>query len=138
MKRISLIVAALLFGTAVSRGADALEWHVATSNPPGALYHLIWKGSKDQDLQAIVRYPAHYSVPMHQHSYDETLYVLRGRIKVRTESSEQVLRSGDSIVLPAGQSHAIDVIGWRRADAIISLFQSEDGVFPTLDGLFGG
>jgi len=63
-------------------------------------------GAKHLDL-GTVKIPPHKSTPMHVRTFDEAIYMLRGRGVTKLESGEEyVLETSDCILIPAGTMHA--------------------------------
>ena len=94
------------------RGASELDWKPSTNLPPGAEYHLVREDPTTRGIQVIVKFPAKYSVPPHSHGADETLVVLRGKLRVHAGTSDRVLGPSDYAVLPAGVEHELAVKGF--------------------------
>ena len=49
--------------------------------------------------------------PLHHHTYEEAIYILEGEGRVWTESGDAAFRTGSSIYLPRGVSHALENTG---------------------------
>jgi quercetin dioxygenase-like cupin family protein len=50
-------------------------------------------------------------IPLHEHAYEETLYVLKGRIKVETESEKALLKPGQYVYLGPNEPHKVANVG---------------------------
>jgi quercetin dioxygenase-like cupin family protein len=53
----------------------------------------------------VVRFAAGARNVLHTHTFDQVLYVTDGEGIVATEQQEQVVRTGDVAVIPAGERH---------------------------------
>lgn len=91
------------------------DWRPPSNLPPGAEYILISEDAATHGIQALVRFPAGFSLPAHAHSCTETLVVVSGKLEVTAAGEKRVLRAGDFAVLPAGAEHSLRAAGWRRA-----------------------
>ncbi|HJQ25319.1 MAG TPA: cupin domain-containing protein [Blastocatellia bacterium] len=49
--------------------------------------------------------------PLHHHTYEEAIYILEGEGRVWTQSGDAAFRTGSSIYLPRGVSHALENTG---------------------------
>ena len=62
------------------------------------------------------------SIPAHVHSYEESMYVLRGEVVVQTPGEAVLLGSGDYGLIPVGVPHSLRNVGgletsWARMSA---------------------
>src|ERR1700757_4359265 len=64
----------------VVKAPSDIDFHASGSLPPGAEYHLIYEEPKTHGVELIVRMPRGYTLPAHRHTYDETMYVIKGKI----------------------------------------------------------
>ena len=130
MKRTTLLLSTLalipLFGRAADSPAPApivmsagdIDWHASGSLPPGAEYHLIYEDSKTHAVQTIARMPRGYFLPLHRHSADETIYVLKGRLILDFGSRTETVAIGGYAVIPAGTPFSMKVEGFGGAQFI--------------------
>ncbi|MBI4422505.1 MAG: cupin domain-containing protein [Elusimicrobia bacterium] len=98
--------------------AGQLDWKPSTNLPVGAEYHLIREDPVTHGIEALVRFPSGYSIPSHSHDAEETLVVLRGKIRVKAGAEDRVLSPGDYVVLPKGVPHELQVKGLRSAELL--------------------
>lgn len=102
------------------KSASEMDWKPSTNLPPGAEYHLVREDPATHGIQAVVKFPSGYAIPPHAHESDETLVVLRGRLRVRAGLVEKTLGASDYALLPAGVEHEIAVKGWGAAWALVT------------------
>ncbi len=127
MKTLSLTLAALALLPPFARAADApapapvvmssgdVDWHASGSLPPGAEYHLIYEDPKTHAVQTIARMPNGYVLPLHRHSADETLFVLKGRVILGFGSRTETVKPGGYAVIPAGTAFTMKIEGFGGA-----------------------
>jgi len=77
------------------KAASEMDWKPSTNLPPGAEYHLIREDPVTRGIQAVVKFPSGYSIPPHAHESDETLVVLKGKLRVRVGTVEKTLSHSD-------------------------------------------
>jgi quercetin dioxygenase-like cupin family protein len=130
MKRTSLLICALALVPPFGRAADAsapapvvkasgdIDFHASGSLPPGTEYHLIYEEPKTHAVELIVRMPKGYVLPAHRHTYDETMYVLKGKLVLSFGARTQTLGAGGYAVIPAGTVFAMKVAGFGGAQFI--------------------
>jgi quercetin dioxygenase-like cupin family protein len=125
-----VVLAVLAFVTTAPRAADApapapvvkaagdIDFHASGSLPPGAEYHLIYEEPKTHAVELIVRMPKGYSLPAHRHTYDETMYVLKGKLVLGFGDRTQTVAAGGYAVVPAGTAFTMKVEGFGGAQFI--------------------
>jgi quercetin dioxygenase-like cupin family protein len=57
-----------------------------------------------------IHYPAGVSTPLHSHTHESVIYVLRGKLKGTIEEQEFVLSPGDVCRHPRGVMHAVEAL----------------------------
>lgn len=121
----SLLLVAALGWTAESgapspvvKSSGEIDFHASGSLPPGAEYHLIYEDPKTHAVQTIVRMPRGYALPPHSHSFDETMYVVKGKLVLDLGGKESTLGVGSYAVLPAGTVFAMKAAGFGGAEFI--------------------
>lgn len=122
MKHASLMSVALalvsLFGWAadapapIVKPAGDIDFHASGSLPPGAEYHLIYEEPKTHAVELIVRMPKGYSLPAHRHTFDETMYVLKGKLVLGFGARTQTVGTGGYAMIPAGTVFTMKVEGF--------------------------
>ena len=125
-----LPVAAIALASALSWGADApapvvksagdIDWHASGSLPPGAEYHLIYEEPKTHAVELVVRMPSGYVLPLHRHTYDETIYVLKGKLVLGFGAQTETVGVGGYAVVPAETPFTMKVSGFGEAQFIAS------------------
>ena len=128
MKRTALLLFALALVSPSSRAADApapivkapgdIDFHASGSLPPGAEYHLIYEEPNTHAVELIVRMPKGYALPAHRHTYDETMYVLKGKLVLGFGTRSQAVSAGGYAVIPAGTVFTMRVEGFGGAQFI--------------------
>lgn len=102
----------------VVKSAGELDWHASGSLPPGAEYHLIYEDPKTHAVQTVVRMPRGYELPLHRHSYDETIFVLKGKVVLGFGGAVKTVASGGYAVVPAGTDFTMKIEGFGGAQFI--------------------
>lgn len=102
------------------RRPSEFEWKPSTNLPPGTEYHLVREDPVTHGVQAIVKFPSGYSLPLHSHDADETLVVLKGKLRVKAGELEQVLSPPGYTALPAGVEHELAVKGFGACWLLIT------------------
>ena len=128
MIRASLTLFALALVSPFGQAADApapvvkasgdIDFHASGSLPPGAEYHLIYEEPKTHAVELLVRMPKGYALPAHRHTYDETMYVLKGRIVLGFGAQTQTVAAGGYAVIPAGTVFTMKIEGFGGAQFI--------------------
>jgi quercetin dioxygenase-like cupin family protein len=96
----------------VVRSAGELDWHASGDLPPGAEYHLMYEDPRTHAVQTLVRMPSGYELPLHSHSADETMLVLKGRLQLTLGGATKTISSGGYAMIPAGAAFALKAKGW--------------------------
>ncbi len=104
----------------IGRGRS-LDWTVPGNLPPGAEYHLIYEDPVTHGIEALVRFPSGYSTDAHQHSHDETMVVLRGKLVLVVAGKATTLRAGDYALIPAGTPHSFKAPGWGGCEMVMTV-----------------
>ena len=130
MKRTALLISALALSPTYSRAADApapivkasgdIDFHASGSLPPGAEYHLLYEEPATHAVELIVRMPKGYALPAHRHTYDETMYVIKGKLVLGFGARTQTVAAGGYAVIPAGTVFTMTVEGFGGAQFIAS------------------
>lgn len=131
MKQSPLLTAALalipLLGWAADTSAPApvvkasgdIDFHASGSLPPGAEYHLIYEEPTTHAVELIVRMPRGYSLPAHRHTYDESMYVIKGKLVLGFEGGRtETVGAGGYAVVPAGTIFTMKIEGFGGAQFI--------------------
>ena len=128
MKRTVLLLSSLALASVVCRAAEApapivkssgdIDFKASGSLPPGAEYHLIYEEPKTHAVELIVRMPKGYFLPAHRHTYDETMYVLKGKLILSFGGKEQTVGAGGYAVVPGGTVFTMKVAGFSGAQFI--------------------
>lgn len=134
MKQTTLLLFLLALAPAVVRAADAspsapapvvessgdIDFHASGDLPPGAEYHLIYEEPKTHGVELIVRMPKGYVLPPHRHTYDETMYVLKGKLVLDFGGRTETVRPGGYAVIPGGTAFSMKIEGFGGARFIAS------------------
>jgi quercetin dioxygenase-like cupin family protein len=100
-----------------------IDWKVSGTLPQGLATHdysLIYEDSATHGIQTLVRFSKGYALPPHQHSADETIVVLKGKLAVTVSGKTTVLGPGAYAVIPSGTPHSLKVEGWSGCEMAIS------------------
>lgn len=100
----------------VVKSAAQIDWKASGSLPPGAEYHLLYEDPKTHAVQTLVRFPKGYGLPMHSHTADETILVLKGKLVIEFADRKETVAAGGYAVLPAGTTFALRAAGFGGAD----------------------
>lgn len=98
-----------------------LKWEPAPHLPEGAKIAYLYTDPVTKGVEALYLYPAHYKLPLHKHSVNETLVILSGDFKVEAAGSQYLLTPKSFFLIPAGLPHAAesqdeDVILYSRTN----------------------
>lgn len=104
----------------VVKAAGDIDWHASGSLPPGAEYHLIYEDPKTHAVQTLVRMPKDYSLPAHRHSFDEAIYVLKGKLILGLGGKDVTVASGGYAVIPAETTFTMKASGFGGAQFMAS------------------
>ena len=128
MKRTPLLLAALALLPLAGRAADVpapivkgsgdIDFRASGSLPPGAEYHLIYEEPRTHAVELIVRMPRGYSLPAHTHTYDETMYVIKGKLVLGFGGRTETVGPGGYAVVPAGTAFTMKIEGFGGASFI--------------------
>ncbi|MDE2143984.1 MAG: cupin domain-containing protein [Elusimicrobia bacterium] len=99
----------------VIKSSGDIDYHASGSLPPGAEYHLIYEEPKTHAVQTIVRMPRGYVLPPHRHSYDETIFVLKGKVVLGFGDRSETLSAGGYAVVPAETVFTMKIEGFGGA-----------------------
>lgn len=99
----------------VVKAAGDIDYHASGSLPPGAEYHLIYEEPKTHAVQTLVRMPRGYVLPAHRHSYDETIFVLKGKVVLGFGDRSETLAAGGYAVVPAETVFTMKIEGFGGA-----------------------
>jgi len=126
MKSLLALLAVLLSLPVLAADAPApvvkspadIDFHASGSLPPGAEYHLIYEEPKTHAVELVVRMPRGYSLPAHRHTYDETMYVIKGKLILGFGAKTETVGPGGYAVIPAGTVFTMKVEGFGGAQFI--------------------
>ncbi|MFI5361112.1 MAG: cupin domain-containing protein [Elusimicrobiota bacterium] len=114
----------------VVKAAADVDFHASGSLPPGAEYHLIYEEPTTHAVELIVRMPRGYSLPSHRHTYDETMYVVKGKIVLGFGDRTQTVAPGGYAVVPGGTAFTMKIEGFGGAE-FIAAFNGPFDAKPT-------
>jgi quercetin dioxygenase-like cupin family protein len=104
--------------TPVVKASGDIDFHASGSLPPGAEYHLIYEEPTTHAVELIVRMPKGYVLPAHRHTFDETMYVTKGKLVLGFGAQTQTVSAGGYAVIPAGTVFTMKVEGFGGAQFI--------------------
>ena len=108
--------------------ADAMKWGPAPASlPPGAQAAvLLGHPTKEGPFVLRLKFPAGFVIPPHQHSKDEFVTVISGRVLItsgqKVDKSAQPLPAASFVHLPAGMPH----YAWAEVESVVQI----NGVGP--------
>jgi quercetin dioxygenase-like cupin family protein len=102
----------------VVKAAGDIDFHASGSLPPGAEYHLIYEEPATHAVEIIVRMPRGYSLPPHRHTYDETIYVVKGKVVLGFGAETKTVVPGGYAVIPAGTVFTMKIEGFGEAQFV--------------------
>lgn len=108
--------------------ADAVKWGPAPASlPPGAQAAvLLGHPTKEGPFVLRLKFPAGFVIPPHQHSKDEFVTVISGRVLItsgqKVDKSAQPLPAASFVHLPAGMPH----YAWAEVESVVQI----NGVGP--------
>lgn len=122
-------------GGVVVKHADDLDWKVSGSLPSGMAtheYHMISEDKVTHGILSLVRFSRGYVLPLHSHSQDETIFVLKGKIALKVEGRTEILKKGAYTLIGAGTAHALENVGWNSCEILVSFAGPVDfkGLYP--------
>jgi len=95
---------------AITVTLDRQRWFpLDPSNPGGVQMASLWGDPMAGPFGALIRVPAGFESPMHRHTNDERVVVLRGTSVHWTEGESretaQHVTTGDFLIMPSGVNH---------------------------------
>lgn len=93
--------------------AEQLKWKDEPILPKGAKSALLLGDpSKPGVFIVWLKFPPNYPIPAHTHPFTEVITVLKGKLgngmgKTLDKNNGEILKVGESFVLPAGHSHYV-------------------------------
>jgi quercetin dioxygenase-like cupin family protein len=102
----------------VVKSAGEIDFHASGSLPPGAEYHLIYEEPTTHAVQTLVKMPRGYALPVHRHSYDETIFVIKGKIVLGFAAGERTVAAGGYAVVPAETPFSMKIEGFGGAEFV--------------------
>jgi quercetin dioxygenase-like cupin family protein len=96
----------------VVKDAADIDFHASGSLPPGTEYHVIYEDPKTHAVELLVRMPKGYSLPAHSHSFDESIYVVKGKVILGFGSEKKTISACGYAVIPAGIAFTMDAAGF--------------------------
>lgn len=117
----------------VVKPASAIDWKASGSLPPGAEYHLIYEDPKTHAVQTLVRFPRGYGLPLHSHTADETILVLKGKLVIEIAGKSETLAAGGYAAIPGGTVFALKAAGFGAAEFLAAFngpFDMKDAAAP--------
>ena len=106
---------------AIVKSPDMIDFHASGSLPPGAEYHLMYEDKTSHAVTTLVRMPRGYFLPAHSHSFDELIFVQKGKLILGIGGQEKTLDAGGYAVIPAGTDFTMKAAGFSGAQFIASL-----------------
>lgn len=100
-----------------------IDWKVSGTLPQGIAthdYELLYEDPATHGITTLVRFSKGYVLPPHQHSHDETLVVLKGRLSITIDGRTTTLQQGGYAVIPAGVTHSFKTAGWSGCELVVS------------------
>lgn len=108
---------------------DVVWTPVDPRNPRGPKMAALWGDPATGPYGALLRVPAGFESPIHAHSYDERVVVIKGAsvhwLDGEERAAARVLTAGDYMLMPAGTKH---VSAATPAEDCIE-FITQDGKF---------
>lgn len=104
----------------VIMAAGDVDFHASGSLPPGAEYHLLYEDKVTHGVQLVVRMPKGYSLPLHSHSFDETIYLVKGKLDLGFSGKVTTLAAGGYAVIPAHTDFTMKALGFGGAEFLAS------------------
>lgn len=97
-------------GIATTLRLADLDWRpVDPSNPSGPKMAALWGDPTSGPYGALLRVPAGFESPMHRHSSDERVVVIRGAsihwVEGGDRATAAIMSGGDYMLMPAGVNH---------------------------------
>ena len=105
----------------VVKKAEDIRWSASRSLPPGAEFTIIREDPITKGVEILARFPRGFKLPLHNHSHDETIVVVRGKLVIGILDQETVLGPGSYAFLPAHTPHTLRTKGWRSVVLKISM-----------------
>ena len=102
----------------VIKSAGDIDYHASGSLPPGAEYHLIYEEPKTHAVQTLVKMPKGYALPPHRHTYDETIFMLKGKLELGFADRTVTVSAGGYAVVPAETMFSMKAEGFGGAQFI--------------------
>jgi hypothetical protein len=95
---------------AVTMRLDGQRWYpLDPSNPGGVQMATLWGDPMSGPFGALLNVPAGFESPMHRHSNDERVVVVRGAsvhwTEGETRETAQPATAGDFLIMPSGVNH---------------------------------
>ncbi len=95
---------------AITVPLDSQRWYpLDPGNPGGVQMATLWGDPMVGPFGALLKVPARFESPMHRHSNDERVVVVRGASIHWTESESRAtarrVTAGDFLIMPSGVNH---------------------------------
>ncbi len=74
----------------------------------GVTFELLASGEKS--MLTKMNYKSGNKVPFHSHPNEQCGYIISGKIRIQFGEYDEILKAGDTYVIPKNQSHSVDVI----------------------------
>ncbi len=104
----------------VVKAPGDIDFHASGSLPPGAEYHLIYEDPTTHGVQTLVRMPKGYALPIHSHSFDEVIYVVKGKLDLGFGGKVATVSPGGYAVIPAHTDFTMKAAGFGGAQFLAS------------------
>ncbi len=136
MKRFSLVVALAAAGliflgttgasaqgrsTKILLAAEDLKWEPAKGPLAGAMFARLRGDNREAAYEEFIKYPAGFKAPLHSHSYDQKIVVIKGAFTYHGKK----YGPGSYLLIPAGDVHE----GGGAPDSETIIYQEQPGRF---------
>jgi quercetin dioxygenase-like cupin family protein len=102
----------------VVKSAGEIDFHASGSLPPGTEYHVIYEEPKTHAVELLVRMPKGYALPAHLHTFDESIYVIKGKVVLGFGAETRTIAAGGYAVIPAGIAFSMKAEGFGGVQMI--------------------
>lgn len=100
-----------------------IDWKVSGTLPQGMATHhydLVYEDAATHGITTVVRFSKGYVLPPHQHTHDEILIVMKGKLAITIDGKTTVIPAGGYAVIPAGTVHSFKAEGWSGCEMVVS------------------
>ena len=86
---------------AILTNLDTAKWEHEKGDPPGSEAVMLRQDAQTHGMELLVRFPGGHVIAPHSHDSNERIIVLEGRLTLRQDTRETVLKTGGFAFLPA-------------------------------------